>query len=179
MIVPQYLFEYVQEIGVIQAKGAPSCPRSETLRLCLVEGQRPLQSSPLAKHPIRSRVSLGHRLPTRAIERQYERDALWNSACSAPTVGSNTPLGRPKCKVVYSTSIVCRPDDQRILVLLDAWTVQPLQHGPWLVAGRFVREHFGVFDSTGVKPFDALELNPLMGVNWAVRGFRGPRSLVA
>lgn len=44
--------------------------------------------------------------------------------------------------------------------------------------GLFESTLFEDIDSTGVKPFDALELNPVLGVNTLVRGFDGPEKTV-
>ncbi|MCB0769317.1 MAG: hypothetical protein KDC00_02800 [Flavobacteriales bacterium] len=44
--------------------------------------------------------------------------------------------------------------------------------------GLFESTIFKDIDSTGVLPFDALELNPLIGVNTIVRGFDGPEKSV-
>ena len=182
MIVPQYLFEYVQEIGVIPGQGRTKLSKKRIYDYAWSRGNVSYsparwlniqfgQGSHFVGHGYRSVLLSDNANGTPYLEfsllstnRRFQYTTWWTKMQGGVFNVDRLPTGQSSESLFY-------------------WMRGRFNHFSMdlgrLQVGLFESTLFENIDSTGVKPFDALELNPLIGVNSAVRGFRGrEKSLV-
>ena len=181
-IAPQYIFTSARDIGTISGQGRVKIVRQRVLDYGWSQGN--VSYTPLSW----LNVQFGH--GKHFVGHGYRSVLLSDHAVNAPYLKFSALTTNKR--VQYSTwlskleSGVNTPDrlpTGQSSESLFYWRRGRFNHLS-VDLGRvqlalFESTLFEDIDSTGVKPFDALELNPIIGVNTLVRGFGGrEKSLV-
>lgn len=181
-IVPQYLFEQVQGTGVVPGQGRTKLERQRIYDFAWSRGNVSYSPAPWLN------IQLGQ--GSHFIGHGYRSVLLSDNAIGAPYLKfsalSNNKRFQYTTWVSKMQSGVYSGD--RLPTGQSSESLFYWMHGRFnhlsvnlgrLQLGLFESTLFENIDSTGVKPFDALELNPVIGVNTALRGFNGrDKSLV-
>ncbi|MBX2973402.1 MAG: hypothetical protein KF797_09880 [Flavobacteriales bacterium] len=180
-IVPQYLFLRTSEAGTISGQGRVKLSRRRVLDYGWSQGN--ISYTPVSW----LNVQFGH--GNHFVGHGYRSVLLSDNAVNAPYLKFSA-LSTNK-RFQYSTwlskmeSGVYDPDrlpTGQSAESLFYWRRARFNHLSIdlgrVQLGLFESTLFEDIDSTGVKPFDALELNPMIGVNTLVRGFNGPEKTV-
>ncbi len=176
-IAPQYLFLYTSETGTISGQGRVKFNRRRILDYGWSEGN--VSYSPVSW----LNIQFGH--GKHFVGHGYRSVLLSDNAVNAPFLKFS--VLSPNKRFQYSSWITKtesgvtqgdRLPTGQSAESLFYWRRARFNH----LSVDLGRVQLGLFESTifediddnGVKPFDALELNPVIGVNTLARGFDGP-----
>lgn len=176
MIVPQYLFEYVLIHAVVPGQGRTKLSKKRIFDYAWSRGNVSYSPVPWLN------IQLGQ--GSHFIGHGYRSVLLSDNANGAPYLQFS--LLSTNRRFQYTTWLTKLQSgaygENRLPTGQSSESLFYWMHGRFnhlsvdlgrVQLGLFEATLFENIDSTGVKPFDALELNPVIGVNTAVRGFHG------
>lgn len=176
-IAPQYLFLSVSETGTISGQGRVKFDRRRILDYGWSQGN-------ISYSPVNwLNVQFGH--GKHFVGHGYRSVLLSDHALNAPylklsalTTNRRFQYSTWLTKLQSGAGVVDRLPTGQSSESLFYWRRARFNHVSVdlgrVQLGLFESTIFEDIDSTGVRPFDALELNPVIGVNTLLRGFNGP-----
>lgn len=176
-VAPQYLFTHVSEVGTISGQGRVKISRRRILDYGWSQGN--VSYTPTSwlnvqfghgkhfvGHGYRSMLLSDHavnapylKFSALSTNKRFQYSTWLSKMESGVGSGDRLPTGQAAESLFYWRRARFHH------LSIDLGRVQ---------LGLFESTLFEDIDSTGVKPFDALELNPMIGVNTLARGFNGP-----